>query len=50
MNYWLGVFLMCLTFSFGVILENAVWEERVEKLQPFAVDGVVYKVVKVEVK
>ena len=50
MNYWLGVFLMCLTFSLGVILENAAWEKRVEKLQPFAVDGVVYKVVKIEVK
>lgn len=50
MNYWFGVFVIGFSFLAGVLLENDFWEERAKKLQPFTVDGRVYKIVKVEVK
>ena len=50
MNYWFLVFSIGFSFLIGVLLENSSWEERAKKLQPFTVDGQVYKIVKVEVK
>ena len=50
MNYWGGLFIAFVFFFIGAFCGLAALEEWAETGKPFAHDGVVYKIVKVEVK
>lgn len=50
MNYWFGLFIALVFFFIGAFCGLAAFGELAETGKPFTHDGIIYKVVKVEVK